>query len=163
MKVLIVLAVLIVAIPLLALATLLIGLRYRIAPIVDTVRRFNKKVTNRRVLRDAGTAGSPRALIRHVGRRSGRTYDTPVDVIPTDTGYVVALPYGTRADWLRNVLAAGSATVVTDGATVPIDQPALVPTAAVAGHLSPGTRLTLRLFRVDRCLQVRRAPVRESA
>lgn len=156
MKVLVVAVTAIVAVVVVALATLLIGLRFRIVPIVDGVRRFNKAVTNRRVRHTAGAAGAPRALVRHVGRRSGKRYETPVDAFPTDTGYLIALPYGTRADWLRNVLAAGSATVLTDGTAVPVAHPEIVPTATVADRLPKASRLMLTVFDVESCLSLRR-------
>jgi len=44
----------------------------------------------------------------HIGRRSGRTYETPVNVFRREGGFVFALTYG-RADWVQNVMAAGSA------------------------------------------------------
>ena len=72
---------------------------------VNTVRRMNRSVTNPRVMRTAGTAGTQTSVIEHVGRKSGRTYETPVDVIETTTRLLIALPYGARTDWLRNVLA----------------------------------------------------------
>jgi len=103
---------------------LLAGMRWKLGPVLDVVRRFNKTATNPRVLRTAGSARSQTSLIRHAGRSTGRTYETPVDAMRTATGFLIALPYGTRSDWLRNVLAAGSATVVTRGERVDVDAPA---------------------------------------
>lgn len=45
-------------------------------------------------------------VIVHKGRRSGRTYRTPVNVFRSAGGYVVALTYGADSDWVKNVLAA---------------------------------------------------------
>ena len=95
------------------LGLLVAGMRWQVGPVVDAVRRMNRSVTNPRVMRTAGTAATQTSVIEHVGRRSGRTYETPVDIVDTATGMLIALPYGARTDWLRNVLAAGSATVVT--------------------------------------------------
>lgn len=139
------------------LAGLLIGIRFKLGPVLDVVRRFNKRVTNPGVLRTAGSTQSRNSLIRHTGRRSGRSYDTPVGVIPTETGFLIALPYGPRADWVRNILASGSATVLTQGVSVDVDRPALVATTDVAELLPPGQLRTLRLFGVTNCLQLRRA------
>ena len=74
---------------------------------------MNRTVTNPRVMRTAGTAATQTSVIEHVGRTSGADLQTPVDIIETTTGLLIALPYGIRADWVRNVLAAGSATVVS--------------------------------------------------
>jgi hypothetical protein len=71
--------------------------------------------------------------------------------------FVIALPYGPGADWVSNVLAAGSATLIHEGRTVPVDQPELVPTADVVENLPSSEQRTLRLFGVDQCLRVRPA------
>jgi deazaflavin-dependent oxidoreductase (nitroreductase family) len=133
----------------------LFGMRAKARPVIDTVRRFNRAFTNPRVLKSAGTAGASASVVRHAGRTTGRRYETPIGAMPTDTGFLIALPYGTRADWLENVLAAGSATIVDGGNTYEVHAPEVVPTAAVADQLPPGERRTLRLFKVDHCLQVR--------
>ena len=133
----------------------LVGMRAKARPVIDTVRRFNRAFTNPRVLKSAGTPGASASVVRHVGRTTGRRYETPIGALPTDTGFLIALPYGTRADWLKNVLAAGSATIVDGGNTYEVHAPEVVPTAAVADQLPPGERRTLRLFKVDHCLQVR--------
>jgi len=136
---------------------LVAGLRWQVTPVVDTVRRMNRTVTNPRVMRTAGTAGTQTSVIEHIGRTSGRTYETPVDIIETTTAILIALPYGTRADWLRNVLAAGSATVVSGGERVDVEQPRVVATADVAGLIPTRTMRTLRLFGVKNCLRLEKS------
>jgi deazaflavin-dependent oxidoreductase (nitroreductase family) len=140
------------------LIVLLAGLRWQLAPVVDFIRRMNKSVSNPRVMRTAGTTEAQTAVIEHVGRTSGRSYRTPIDVIATTTGLLVALPYGTRADWVRNVLAAGSATVATNGERLDVNEPTIVATADVAHSIPRRTMRTLRLFGVDECLHLERAP-----
>jgi deazaflavin-dependent oxidoreductase (nitroreductase family) len=136
------------------LALLVAGMRWKLPPVLDAVRRLNRSVTNPRVMRTAGTEATQTSVIQHVGRTSGRTYETPVDIIETATGLLIALPYGTRADWLRNVLAAGSATVITHGERVDVDRPTIVATADVAGQIPAKTLRTLRLFGVNQCLHL---------
>jgi deazaflavin-dependent oxidoreductase (nitroreductase family) len=138
------------------LGLLVVGMRWKVPPVIDAVRRLNRSLTNPRVLRGAGSAGAQTSIIRHVGRTSGRTYETPVDTIPADDGVLIALPYGTRADWLRNVLAAGSATIVSGGESFGVDEPIIAATAEVAHHMPARTLRTLRLFGVTECLHVRR-------
>jgi deazaflavin-dependent oxidoreductase (nitroreductase family) len=147
-------AVGVVALP---LVLLVVGMRWKLSPVLDAVRRVNRSVTNPRVMRTAGTAGEQTSVIQHVGRKSGRAYRTPVDIVPTRTGFLVALPYGTQADWLQNVLAAGSATVVTNGERLDVDGPTIVATADVADLIPSRTLRTLTLFGVDECLHLRRA------
>jgi deazaflavin-dependent oxidoreductase (nitroreductase family) len=139
------------------LGLLLAGLRWQLAPVVDFIRRMNKSVSNPRVMRTAGTAQTQTAVIEHVGRTSGRTYQTPIDVIPTGTGLLIALPYGTRADWTRNVLAAGAATVVTQGEHVTVDRPTIVAAADVASLIPRRTMRMLRLFGVSQCLHLEKS------
>ena len=71
------------------------------------IRTFNKHILNPILGRIARSSHGPFAIIRHVGRKSGRTYETPVIVFPFDGGFVLALTYGKEVDWYRNVMAAG--------------------------------------------------------
>ena len=141
----------------LLLSVLVAGMRWKVPAVLDAVRRLNRSLTNPRVMRTAGSAGTQTSVIRHVGRASGRTYETPVDIIPADDGVLIALPYGTRADWVRNVLAAGSATVVSQGESFDVDRPIVAATAEVVDHIPARTRQTLRMFGVTECLHLRRS------
>lgn len=88
----------------------------------NRVRCFNKHFLNRVTRRLAGTARGPLALIRHVGRRSGKPYETPLIVVPEDGGFVIALTYGPEVDWYRNVVAAGGCQIVWHGKAYTINQ-----------------------------------------
>ncbi|HEY7068937.1 MAG TPA: nitroreductase family deazaflavin-dependent oxidoreductase [Acidimicrobiales bacterium] len=135
-----------------------IGMRTKSPAVQNTVRRISK-ATKPMVLKTAGQAGVGTSVVRHVGRKSGTQYETPVSALPTEDGFVIALPYGRNTDWLQNVLAAGSATVVDQGTTWNVDKPEIVPTSEAEPHLPPDTLRALRIFRVDECLRVRRSPV----
>jgi deazaflavin-dependent oxidoreductase (nitroreductase family) len=76
------------------------------------VRTFNKHVTNRILGRVARSKHGLFAFVRHVGRRSGKTYETPVIVFPLADGFVLALTYGKEVDWYRNVTAAGRCVII---------------------------------------------------
>jgi deazaflavin-dependent oxidoreductase (nitroreductase family) len=52
-------------------------------------------------------------IVIHRGRRSGRTYRTPVNVFRREGGFVIALTYGRESDWVKNVLAAGGCELQT--------------------------------------------------
>ena len=75
-------------------------------PIPKKVAVFNKYVTNRIILPFAGWL-PPFAEVTHTGRRSGRTYRTPVLAFASEDGFVLALTYGRDVDWVRNLRAAG--------------------------------------------------------
>jgi len=139
------------------LGLLVAGLRWQLGPVVDAVRRVNRSVTNPRVMRTAGSAQTQTSVIAHVGRKSGRAYETPVDIISTTTGLLIALPYGTRVDWLRNVVAADSATVLTHGDRVDVERPTIVATADVAALIPRRTLRTLRLLGVNQCLHLEKS------
>jgi len=76
--------------------------------------------------------------------------------VATDDGFVISLPYGPHADWLKNTLASGSATIVNEGHTYRVDQPEIIPMEAAAAHSPPKDQRQHRLFAVDQCLRVRR-------
>lgn len=78
----------------------------------DRVRIFNKHVTNRLLRVFVNLSLGPFAIIRHVGRRSGKPYETVIWVWSLGEGFVIALTYGPEVDWYRNMLAAGGGTVV---------------------------------------------------
>src|SRR5262245_66666815 len=81
----------------------------------DRVRVLNKYVTNRVLRGLAHLHRGPFALVRHVGRRSGKPYETVIMVWPTGAGFVIALTYGPNVDWYRNLVAAGGGTVYWHG------------------------------------------------
>jgi hypothetical protein len=57
----------------------------------NRLRTYNKHITNRITRRFAHFSRGPFALVRHVGRRSGKPYETPIMVEPTAEGFVVAV------------------------------------------------------------------------
>lgn len=94
---------------------------------MQRLRFVNKYITNRILIKFAGSSHSPITIIRHVGRRSGKYYQTPIIAERIGDDFVFALTYGPGVDWYRNVLAAGQATVVWHGrewdlaSPVPVD------------------------------------------
>jgi deazaflavin-dependent oxidoreductase (nitroreductase family) len=91
-------------------------------PIPKGVARFNKHVTNR-VTRHVGGWAPGFAIVSHVGRRSGRTYRTPVNVFRDGDQYLFALTYGADSDWVRNVVAAQRCEIRTRGRTIDLRNP----------------------------------------
>ena len=86
--------------------------RTRIFKLPHRIRIFNKYVTNRLLRGFANLSHGPFAIIRHVGRRSGKPYETVIWAWQLGEGFVIALTYGESVDWYRNMLAAGGGTVV---------------------------------------------------
>ncbi len=83
--------------------------------------KVNKRIFNPREVR----RGRYPVLI-HAGRRSGETFQTPMDAFATDTGYVCVVRYGPDSDWVRNTLAAGGARLRIGGDEVELTSPRLV-------------------------------------
>jgi deazaflavin-dependent oxidoreductase (nitroreductase family) len=102
--------------------------RQRLLPLL---RPLIKGVINPQTLRAVARGESNYAVVHHVGRRSGRAYQTPVEAYRTTEGTLILLPYGPVTDWCRNVLAAGQCTVTVDGQDLALSAPEVVP-ASVA-------------------------------
>jgi deazaflavin-dependent oxidoreductase (nitroreductase family) len=131
-----------------------LGMRAKSPLVQGPIVWFSKRWMNRRQMRTAGTPGAYAGIVRHVGRTSGRAYETPVTIVATGDAFLVALPYGTGTQWLRNVLAAGSATIVTEGRTHAVERPELVPMATVVDAFPESDRKSFRLFKVDQALRL---------
>jgi deazaflavin-dependent oxidoreductase (nitroreductase family) len=121
---------------------------------VQNALRLFTRATRPLALRSAGGKGTATSVVRHVGRRSGRTYQTPVVVARHDDSFLIALPYGERTDWLKNVLSAGSATIMADGRSYEVDRPQVIPMAEATAHFRSRDQRMHRQFHVDTALQV---------
>ena len=147
---------------------LVISMRTKYTPVLTAIRRMNRRFTNPRVMRTAGKPGATYSVIRNEGRSTGSEYRTPIGVLDTDDGgLVITLPYGTSSDWLKNVLAAGSAIVDHNGDSYAVTEPKVVGADEVGRHFSTRERWTNRIYGVDHFLVLRRAedadaPVGES-
>jgi len=96
-----------------------------IMPLSHRVAEFNRRFTNRITRRIAGWMPGF-AIVTHVGRRSGKAYQTPVNAFRRPAGYRIALTYGAESDWVRNVLAAGGCELLARGWRVRLARPELV-------------------------------------
>jgi deazaflavin-dependent oxidoreductase (nitroreductase family) len=95
-------------------------------PIPRRVARWNKAGLNR-VVRHIAPWAPGLGLVVHRGRRSGREYQTPVNVFATADGFVIALTYGAEhTDWVRNVLAAGGCELRVRGRVLRADSPRIL-------------------------------------
>lgn len=53
------------------------------------------------------------AVVVHRGRKSGKTFRTPLWAFRRQDGFVIALTYGAETDWVRNVISAGGCELET--------------------------------------------------
>jgi deazaflavin-dependent oxidoreductase (nitroreductase family) len=79
--------------------------------ILDRVRVMNKHVTNKLLIRISGRRMGHFVVLSHVGRKSGTLYKIPIIAEPVDDGFVIALTYGKKVDWLGNIKAKGGCTI----------------------------------------------------
>ncbi len=94
------------------------------ARVPRVVARFNKRVNNPLQLNWAPYL-PPWAVIEHVGRTSGRNYQTPVIAAVDGNTLYVAVLYGEESDWVQNTLRAGSASVRRAGHRYRLERPRL--------------------------------------
>ena len=76
------------------------------------------------------------AQLTHTGRRSGRTYVTPVGARRAGDVVLIPLTFGNQSDWSRNVLAAGRCSLRLEG----VDYDATAPTLLSPEEADPHVR-----------------------
>ncbi|MGI9595428.1 MAG: nitroreductase family deazaflavin-dependent oxidoreductase [Acidimicrobiales bacterium] len=99
-------------------------------PMPMWVAEINKRLFNKIELKRG-----ERPVLNHVGRSSGSAYRTPLEVHAVDGGFIVALMYGPEADWAKNVLAAGSASLDIGGDRFELVKPRVVTRSAALAKL----------------------------
>lgn len=122
---------------------------------LNRMRFLNKRIFNRITLKFAGSSYSPISIIRHIGRRSGTTYATPVIVQPSGDMFVLALPYGSKVDWYRNVLAAGRGTIIWHSKEYPVESPQPLPAGAGLHAFPIGLSLIVRIVGAQHFIQMK--------
>jgi deazaflavin-dependent oxidoreductase (nitroreductase family) len=96
-------------------------------------------------------------ILDYQGRKSGRAYRTPLNVFRHGDDWVFALTYGSDVQWVKNVLAAGDATLEKGRRRIRLVEPELI--VDPARRLMPfPVRQVLGLMRVSEFLRMRPAP-----
>jgi deazaflavin-dependent oxidoreductase (nitroreductase family) len=123
------------------------------------------KLVSPAVLNIAGTRFRSLSILRHVGRRSGREYATPITVFPLGDGFVLALLYGDLAtvDWCRNVMAAGACTIKTLGQEIALERPEIIPAAEALGAYPSFWRYMLKARGIHQFLWLHRTSQRSES
>ena len=65
-------------------------------------------------------------ILTHVGRKSGKVYRTPINVFRASNGFIIALTYSSRSQWVKNVLAADGCELKTRGEKYQLSAPNVV-------------------------------------
>lgn len=116
-----------------------------------------KNTLNRGTVRLARGGRGPFALVRHVGRKTGRIYETPLLLAVHDGAFVAELTYGPDVAWYRNVVAAGRCTVLVHGVEYEIDRIEDCPAEVGMRAFGYPAALVLRLLRRKEFRLLRRA------
>jgi len=120
----------------------------------DLLRAFNKRVRDPAMMLVAGRRYWDAAVIRHTGRRSGTAYATPVVADQVMDGFIIPLLHGTRADWLRNVLATGHAIILFRGENYPVTAPRIIDADTALAHVPATHRRVWRRLGIKKYLRV---------
>ena len=111
------------------------ALRHPRRSVARVMARVNKRVTNP-VMGLWAPYLVPLAQIQHTGRRSGRTYRTPVLAARVGSAFYAPVLYGERSDWVRNVLAAQGCRVRHGGRTAQLREPHVVDAAEASDSVA---------------------------
>lgn len=118
--------------------------------------RINRHVTNPIQRMWAGWAPSM-GILEHTGRRSGRTYRTPLTVFPTDDGVAILLTYGPDRDWLKNLTAAGGGRLRRHGRSFAVRDPKVMTRDQAAAHVSGVSRHVFSRLPFENAVLLKRA------
>ena len=97
--------------------------------------RFNRHVTNPIQRIWAGYAPTF-GILEHVGRKSGKTFRTPLTVFSTEEGIAILLTYGPDRVWLKNITAAGGGRMKRYGLSFEVADPRVVTKSEAAEHVT---------------------------
>ncbi len=111
--------------------------------------KLNKRVFNPREIRQG-----IRPVLTHVGRVSGRQYQTPLEAYAVDGGFVFVLMYGSQSDWVKNILASESGVLRFEGSDVAVSNPKLIDEAEAWSLLPADTKRPPPLLRITEYLGV---------
>jgi deazaflavin-dependent oxidoreductase (nitroreductase family) len=131
----------------------------RLGPRTRKAVRAAARFVNPVVLFVAGRRWMPVVgVLRHRGRRSFRTYETPLGMRPMGDAFVMPLTFSEHAGWYRNVIAAGWCEVRYMGSTHTVFCPEVIDFTAASAAFPRYERLQFRLIGIDEFLHLRRTP-----
>jgi deazaflavin-dependent oxidoreductase (nitroreductase family) len=108
------------------------------------MRRVNRVFTNP-LMGTLAWLVPPLAVVHHTGRKSGRSYRTPVVALPSAAGFVIPMTYGRDVDWARNLVKARGGEIERRGRRASVRNPRIVDFKAAAPHLPSAARSLFRL------------------
>jgi deazaflavin-dependent oxidoreductase (nitroreductase family) len=95
------------------------------------------------------------AILTHRGRKTGRTYRTPINVFRRGNDYLFFLTYGSDVQWVKNILATGSCTIETRGRIIELVEPELITDPELRPAAPPVRFVERRIAGVTQYLRMR--------
>lgn len=122
--------------------------------------QLNKR-SNAILLKIAGGPLRAFSLLKHVGRRSGKAYATPLSAYPLGDGFVIALLYGdaTKVSWCQNVMDAGKCILKTRGQEYVLGRPEIISASQALPAYPPLARWVYQSRDIQQFLWVHRMPI----
>ena len=141
------------------------GNAIRFGPRTQRLIRAVARVVNPLVLRIAGRRHMPvLGVVHHRGRKTGRTYATPLGVRPAaGGGFVMPLTFSQASHWYQNIQAAGWCVITYQGADHTVAGPVIVDRAAAGPAYPRYERLALRLIGINEFVSLTEAPAGSAA
>ena len=132
----------------------------RLGPRTRRLIRAVARVVNPLVLRIAGRRHMPiLGIVHHRGRKTGRSYATPLGVRPAaGGGFVIPLTFSNASHWYQNIRAAGGCVITYQGTDHAVAGPAVVDRAAAGPAYPWYERLALRLIGINEFVWLAAAP-----
>ena len=118
-------------------------------PLPRWLARFNKRTFNKMEIRRG-----VRPVLSHVGRSSGKTYETPLDAHAVEGGYIFIANYGRDSDWVKNILVAETATLRVDGDEIALVFPRMVIKDEALQQMADRTKWPPDRMNVTECLRM---------
>lgn len=112
-------------------------------PLPHVVTVWNKRYLNKLLVHLAGHG--PFVELEHMGRRTGSVYRVPLVAIRHGGQVTIALTYGPRVDWLRNLRAAQGGRMHLGDSLLVLGPPRRIATAEGLRRMPPGARQILAL------------------
>jgi deazaflavin-dependent oxidoreductase (nitroreductase family) len=123
-------------------------------PLPHWLARVNVRFSNR-FMRPIAARLPWFCVLEHVGRSSGTVRRTALMAFRRNPHrWVIALTYGTKVQWLRNVVAAGGCRLLVRGRWLAVGEPRRFHDSS-RSHVPWLVRIPLAVLRVDEFLELR--------
>ncbi len=126
---------------------------------VDRIVRPLTHRLNPHILRIAGSRWVPFfSLLTHRGHKSGHIYRTPLTSMPKGGWFWLALTFGDKAGWVRNIVAAGEVDLRYKGVDYHLVEPVILEAATVRSQLPLVMRYAMPVIGVHKVIRMRPVP-----